>query len=405
MKISKKIYSSIWNSDLNVFSSIIKKIAFITIAIGLSSIILSVFILEGFKKEIKKKVYNFSGHYDVSSYADGITFQNSPIELDRGLFSKYTESNKIKNIYPYIISSALVQGDYESIEGVIFKGVNKDFFYEISNNIISFNESFDLNSNFSKSILISSEINKRLKSKIGDTLTVFFPNSPPVFRKLIVYGIYETGLEEIDDVIIYGDININRKIYGWDVFKASGLSVFINNPDNIDMYFDEIKSLSSYDEFVETVNQKYVQIFDWLSLLDKNVVIFFIIIIFVASFNMLSIVVILIMERIKMIGILKSFGAKSSFIISIFARIGFRLIGMGVFIGNALAFTIILLQNKFQLFKLNKDNYYIENIPFDINYFMLLKINLLVIGLILISIIIPLFIINRIKVIDSIQFS
>ena len=405
MKISKKIYSSIWNSDLNVFSSIIKKIAFITIAIGLSSIILSVFILEGFKKEIKKKVYNFSGHYDVSSYADGITFQNSPIELDRGLFSNYSESNKIKNIYPYIISSALVQGDYESIEGVIFKGVNKDFFHEISNNIISFNESFDLNSNFSKSILISSEINKRLQSKIGDTLTVFFPNSPPVFRKLIVYGIYETGLEEIDDVIIYGDININRKIYGWDVFKASGLSVFINNPDNIDMYFDEIKSLSSYDEFVETVNQKYVQIFDWLSLLDKNVVIFFIIIIFVASFNMLSIVVILIMERIKMIGILKSFGAKSSFIISIFARVGFRLIGMGVFIGNALAFIIILLQNKFQLFKLNKDNYYIENIPFDINYFMLLKINLLVIGLILISIIIPLFIINRIKVIDSIQFS
>ena len=405
MKISKKIYSSIWNSDLNVFSSIIKKIAFITIAIGLSSIILSVFILEGFKKEIKKKVYNFSGHYDVSSYADGITFQNSPIELDRGLFSKYTESNKIKNIYPYIISSALVQGDYESIEGVIFKGVNKDFFHEISNNIISFNEAIDLNSNFSKSILISSEINKRLKSKIGDTLTVFFPNSPPVFRKLIVYGIYETGLEEIDDVIIYGDININRKIYGWDVFKASGLSVFINNPDNIDMYFDEIRSLSSYDEFVETVNQKYVQIFDWLSLLDKNVIIFFIIIIFVASFNMLSIVVILIMERIKMIGILKSFGAKSSFIISIFSRVGFRLIGMGVFIGNALAFTIILLQNKFQLFKLNKDNYYIENIPFDINYFMLLKINLLVIGLIIISIIIPLFIINRIKVIDSIQFS
>ena len=405
MRISKKIYASIWNSDVNVFSSIIKKIAFITIAIGLSSIILSVFILEGFKKEIKKKVYNFSGHYDVSSYADGITFQNSPIELDRGLFSNYSESNKIKNIYPYIISSALVQGDYESIEGVIFKGVNKDFFYEISNNIISFNENFDLNSNFSKSILISSEINKRLKSKIGDTLTVFFPNSPPVFRKLIVYGIYETGLEEIDDVIIYGDININRKIYGWDIFKASGLSVFINNPDNIDMYFDEIKSLSSYDEFVETVNQKYVQIFDWLSLLDKNVVIFFIIIIFVASFNMLSIVVILIMERIKMIGILKSFGAKSSFIISIFSRVGFRLIGMGVFIGNALAFTIILLQNKFQLFKLNKDNYYIENIPFDINYFMLLKINLLVIGLVLISIIIPLFIINKIKVIDSIQFS
>ena len=405
MNVSKKIYASIWNSDVNVFSSIIKKIAFITIAIGLSSIILSVFILEGFKKEIKKKVYNFSGHYDVSSYADGITFQNSPIELDRGLFSNYSESNKIKNIYPYIISSALVQGDYESIEGVIFKGVNKDFFHEISNNIISFNETIDLNSNFSKSILISSEINKRLKSKIGDTLTVFFPNSPPVFRKLIVYGIYETGLEEIDDVIIYGDININRKIYGWDVFKASGLSVFINNPDNIDMYFDEIRSLSSYDEFVETVNQKYVQIFDWLSLLDKNVIIFFIIIIFVASFNMLSIVVILIMERIKMIGILKSFGAKTKFITLIFVRVGIRLLITGVCLGNAFAFFIIYIQNKFELFKLNKESYYIENIPFDINYLMLIKINFLVTFIILISIAIPLFIINRIRIINSIQFS
>ena len=405
MKISKKIYASIWDSDLNVFSSFIKKIALATIAIGLSSIILSVFILEGFKKEIKKKIYSFSGHYNISSYADGISFQSSPLDLNNGLFSNYYKSDKIRNVYPYILNSALAQGNQESIEGVVFKGIDKIFYNEIVDNIIAYDESFDINKNFSKSILISSKISKKLNSIIGDTLTIFYPNNPPVFRKLIVYGIYETGLEEIDDIIVYGDININRKINVWDSSKASGISVYIKDYTNINAYYNEIKSFSGYDEFVETTNQKYIQLFDWLNLLDKNVLIFFVIIAFVASFNILSIIVILIMERIKMIGIFKSFGAKTNFIISVFVRVGIRLLITGILLGNLFAFFIIYIQNKFELFKLNKESYYIENVPFDINYLMLFKINFLVIFIILISIAIPLFIINRIRVINSIQFS
>jgi|TARA_B110000263_G_scaffold77510_1_gene67672 lipoprotein-releasing system permease protein len=405
MNVSKKIYASIWKSNLNVFSSVIKKIALATIAIGLSSIILSVFILEGFKKEIKKKIYNFSGHYNVSSYADGISFQSSPLDLNKGLFSNYYKSDKIRNIYPYILNSALAQGNHESIEGVVFKGIDINFYDEIIDNIVVYDQSFDLNKNFSKSILISSKISKKLKSSVGDTLTIFYPNTPPIFRKLIVYGIYETGLEEIDDVIVYGDININRKINGWDKSKASGISIFINDSKNIDTFYSEIKSFSGYDEFVETTNQKYIQLFDWLNLLDKNVIIFFVIISFVASFNILSIIIILVMERIKMIGILKSFGAKTKFITSIFVRVGIRLLITGVCLGNVFAFFIIYIQNKFQFFKLNKESYYIENIPFDINYLMLIKINFLVTFIILISIAIPLFIINRIRIINSIQFS
>ena len=405
MNISKKIYASIWKSDLNVFSSFIKKIALASIAIGLSSIILSVFILEGFKKEIKKKIYNFSGHYNVSSYADGISFQSSPLDLNKGLFSNYYKSNKIRNIYPYILNSALAQGNQESIEGIVFKGIDNNFFDEIIDNIVVYDQSFDLNKNFSKSILISSKISKKLKSSVGDTLTIFYPNTPPIFRKLVVYGIYETGLEEIDDIIVYGDININRKINGWNKSKASGISIFINDSKNIDILHSEIKSFSGYDEFVETTNQKYIQLFDWLNLLDKNVIIFFVIIAFVASFNILSIIVILIMERIKMIGILKSLGAKTKFITLIFVRVGIRLLITGIFLGNIFAFFIIYIQNKFELFKLNKESYYIENIPFDINYLMLIKINFLVIFIILISISIPLFIINRIRIINSIQFS
>lgn len=253
--------------------------------------------------------------------------------------------------------------------------------------------------------MISSKISKKLKSSVGDTLTIFYPNTPPIFRKLVVYGIYETGLEEIDDIIVYGDININRKINGWNKSKASGISIFINDSKNIDILHSEIKSFSGYDEFVETTNQKYIQLFDWLNLLDKNVIIFFVIIAFVASFNILSIIVILIMERIKMIGILKSFGAKTKFITLIFVRVGIRLLITGVCLGNAFAFFIIYIQNKFELFKLNKESYYIENIPFDINYLMLIKINFLVTFIILISIAIPLFIINRIRIINSIQFS
>ena len=401
MKLLYKIYKNVWNSNSNRFSYLIKKISLISISIGLFSIIISSFILNGFKAAITDKIYDFSGHFIVSNYSNGLSFKNSPIDISKGIYLNYKNDEKINSAYPFILSSALVQADKKEIEGVIFKGIQNDFLDNISSHLISINDYYDLE----KEVIISSYLSEKLSVNLNDTLILFFPNDPPVFRKLEIGGIYQTGLEEIDNSIIFGDINLCRKIYGWETNLASGLNVFVKNPEKINSYLTSLKKISSYNEYIESTNSRYVQIFDWLSLLDKNVIIFFIIVVFVACFNIVSIILILIMDKTQMIGTLKSFGTKNKIINSIFFRVGLRISIYGMIIGNSLSLVTVFIQDQFKIFKLDKTNYYVDYIPLDIEISSLIFINGLIMLMMLVSIYIPIFFIQRISVINSIKFS
>lgn len=400
MNLFRRIYE-LNNKSSSYFSKLVRKISLLSISIGLFSILISSFVLNGFKKEIKNKIYDFSGHYDVSSYSNGITFKNSPLELNEGFYSNYSDLNIIEDVFPYILNSALVQGKNESIEGVIFKGIEKKYLDNIKSHFDNFNDTKD----FKSSVLISNYLSKKLKLDIDDTVTVFFPNDPPIFRKLKIKAIFSTGLEEIDKSIIYGEIGLSRKIYQWDNNKASGIHVFLNDFDEDDIVIDLLNKKTSFNEYVQSTNLKYIQIFDWLSLLDKNVIIFFIIILVVACFNMLSIVFIVIMEKTNLIGTLKSFGTPKKMIHSIFFNIGFKISIYGIVIGNLLSLLFYIVQEKYQLIKLNKENYYIDHVPVDYDLMVVLTINFILFFMILMSIYIPISFINKIKIIKSIKFS
>ena len=395
-----KIYNNLWTEKSNKLSTLIKKISFITISLGISAVIISSFILTGFKNAISNKVYNFSGHYTVSSYANGLSFKNSPIDLNKGVYKESKTLSEIGSVHPFILSSALIQSKESEIEGVIFKGVSSDYINNIQPHLITFNN----NLNLKNSIIISAEIGKITSLNLGDSVTVFFPNDPPIFRKLIISGIYETGLEEIDNTIVIGDINLSRKIYKWNENQVSGLNIYLQDESSIDSLYDKLKNISSFDEFIESTNSKYIQIFDWLKLLDKNVIIFFVIIVFVASFNILSVILILIMDKTQLIGTLKSFGTKSRFIHLLFFKVGFKLSISAIIFANFISFLFYLLQKNFKLFKLNKSNYYIDHIPVDINILNTLMINLSMIAMIIISIYLPIIFIQKLKILDTIRF-
>ena len=395
-----KIYNNLWTEKSNKLSTLIKKISFITISLGISAVIISSFILTGFKNAISNKVYNFSGHYTVSSYANGLSFKNSPIDLNKGVYKESKTLSEIGSVHPFILSSALIQSKKSEIEGVIFKGVSSDYINNIQPHLITFNN----NLNLKNSIIISAEIGKITSLNLGDSVTVFFPNDPPIFRKLIISGIYETGLEEIDNTIVIGDINLSRKIYKWNENQVSGLNIYLQDESSIDSLYDKLKNISSFDEFIESTNSKYIQIFDWLKLLDKNVIIFFVIIVFVASFNILSVILILIMDKTQLIGTLKSFGTKSRFIHLLFFKVGFKLSISAIIFANFISFLFYLLQKNFKLFKLNKSNYYIDHIPVDINILNTLMINLSMIAMIIISIYLPIIFIQKLKILDTIRF-
>ncbi|MEL0009833.1 MAG: FtsX-like permease family protein [Flammeovirgaceae bacterium] len=400
MKFLRRIYE-LNNKDSSFISSLLKKIALISISLGLFSVIISSFILDGFKNEIKNKIYSFSGHYDISSYSNGLSFKNSPLNLNDGVSLNYKNLDIIESVHPYILNSALFQGEKNNIEGVIFKGVDKSFITKIESFIDKYNDDID----FSESVIISSDLSKKLFIDVNDTLTIFFPNDPPVFRRLKVKGVFSTGLEEIDNLVAFGDIQLSRKIYKWNEQNASGIHVFVKNYEEDSTSTDKIKSISSYDEYIQSTKSKYVQIFDWLTLLDKNVIIFFIIVVIVACFNMLSMVFIIIMEKTSLIGTLKSFGARKKLIYSIFFKTAFNLSIKGVVVGNILSLIFYLIQNEYKIIKLNKSIYYLDFVPVDLNIINILSINIILIIMIIISIYIPIFFLNRIRVINSIKFS
>ena len=177
--------------------------------------------------------------------------------------------------------------------------------------------------------------------------------------------------------------------------------LFIDELINI----EKLNSLTSYDEYIESTQSKYIQIFDWLKLLDQNVIIFFVIILIVACFNMISIVLIIIMDRIKLIGTLKSFGTSKKTIYSIFFKMGFKISVSGIIIGNILSLLFYYLQSEFKLIKLDRENYYIDFVPVDYDLYGVLLINLILFLMILLSVYLPILFIDRIRVINSIRLS
>tara|TARA_B100001778_G_scaffold201055_1_gene166020 strand:+ start:1340 stop:2563 length:1224 start_codon:yes stop_codon:yes gene_type:complete len=407
MNFSRFISKRIWNNNFSSFSSLISKIAIGGIVLGVTIILLSFFILNGFKNEIKNNVYSFSGHFNISKYTGKFSYKDNPLNLNVGLSSHLEKLNYVKYFQPYILSPILIKSNSDDIEGVLFKGVDKNFNSELFNSkIINGNWlDFKKNNEYSNEIIISKNLQKVLNAKIGDDVYLYFANNPPVYRKLKLKGVFETGMQEFDNNFIFGDILLLRKIYNWNDSLVSGVEVFVENQNNLESIYNDLKTKTAFDEFIEKTDTKYIQVFDWLKLLDRNILIFFTLILFVASFNMISILLILIMERIRMIGILKALGSNNNQIKNIFLYNGLRLIFLGLFLGNLISFTFAVFQDKFKILKLDKTSYYMDYVPIGWDLYALSKLNLLILIVIFLVIFLPILVINRIKILDSIKFS
>ena len=407
MNFSRFISNRIWNNNFSSFSSLISKIAIGGIILGVTIILLSFFILNGFKNEIKNNVYSFSGHFNISKYTGKYSYKDNPLDLNVGLSSHLGELNYVKYFHPYILSPILIKSNSDDIEGVLFKGVDENFNSDLFNSkIIKGNWlDFKKNNEYSNEIIISKNLQKVLDAKIGDDVYLYFANNPPVYRKLKLKGVFETGMQEFDNNFIFGDILLLRKIYNWNNSLVSGVEVFVENQNNLELIYNDLKNKTTFDEFIEKTDNKYIQVFDWLKLLDRNILIFFTLILFVASFNMISILLILIMERIRMIGILKALGSNNNQIKNIFLYNGLRLIFLGLFLGNLISIILAIFQDKFKILKLDKSSYYMDYIPIGWDLYALIKLNLLIFIVIFLVIFLPILVINRIKVLDSIKFS
>lgn len=360
-------------------------------------------ILGGFQKTVSDKVYDFTGHYQVQRFTMSNSFEENPFSLQADFVRNYSSIPKIEKVQSFAHKAALIKGDQE-VEGVIMKGLGDDFDtlnfqqYLVEGRFLNFPEE-----GTSNEVVISKYLANRLLLEVGDRIILYFVQNPPRYRRVEVVGIYETLLENFDQKIILGELQTIRNLNGWSSDEVGGLEVFVKENPN-DEITRSIEDNLDLDLKLINSENKYLEIFDWLKLLDTNVYVFISLIGFVAIFNMGAILFILIMERTQMIGLLKALGAQDFQIRRIFFWNGMRILGRGLLIGNAIGLGFGLLQDLFRIVPLDPQSYYMSYVPIEWNWPVFIAINLGITLLTALVLWIPVIVISRVNPIQSIRF-
>ncbi len=375
-----------------------------SLAVGLAVAILSIMVLGGFQKTVSSRVYGFTGHFQVQKFQMSSAYEEQPFSLNAEFLKKRDQFPFLSKTQSYAHKAALLKG-FEEVEGVLLKGVGKDFDslgfaqYLVEGRLLQLPDS-----GVSNEILLSTLVAKKLRIAVGDKVTLYFVQQPPRFRRVEVVGIFETYLENFDEQVVIGELQTIRNLNGWAVDQVGGLELHVADAAQLDTYAPLLEEELDYDLRLLDSRERFLDIFDWLKLLDTNVIVFISLIGFVAIFNMGAILFLLIMERTQMIGLLKAMGAKNSQIRSLFFWNGIHILGKGLLYGNAFALVLGALQTYFQLIPLDPVSYYMSYVPIDWNWTAFLLLNLGVTVLTALVLWIPVRIISRVDPIKSIRF-
>ncbi len=404
MNLPYFISSRITKNEQGSFSSIITRIAIISIAVALSSLILAFLILGGYQNVITGKIYSFSGHVVVSKYTLSNSVEETSIMVSDTLLETVKNTDGVDYVQAYSFKYGLLSTKDE-VQGVLVKGIDENFNRtDFEQHLIRGRFPEFPEDNYGTEVAISEKISNILELDVDDEVTIFFVQKPLRFRKLQITGVYETGLEEIDENVILGDIRLVTRINNWEDNQVGGLEVYLEDPNDqaeaAETLFDKV----DFDMYVEKVSDKYIQIFEWLRMLNRNVLILLIIVLFVACFNMVSILLILILERTQMIGVFKSLGASNALIRQIFLFNGLNLIVKGLLWGNFIGLSFCLAQYYFRLIPLDASNYYVSYVPISLDFGIVLLLNVMAIVIVGVTLFIPLSLISRIQPVKAIRF-
>lgn len=404
-RISSKQKESEDGGKTNGFSSVIYRIALATIAIGLAASLLSFLIMRGFQETVKEKIYSFNGHILITKFSTNNSQEEQPFNYHIDVYENPDDYPHVRHVQEYAHKVGVVKTEDE-VFGLVIKGVGNRFDtstfndYLVEGRFISFEDPA-----YSREVVLSKIISDKLKVGVGDQILVHFFQNPPRFRRLEVSGIYETNLSEyFDSKIILGDIRLIQRLNDWRDSLAGGIEIFVDHPNNAPAAASAIGEGMDYDHYVELISDRYAQVFDWLNLLSRQVTILLIIILVVVCVNMVSIVLILVMERTQMVGMLKAMGATNGQIRSIFLYNGVRLSLKGLLLGNLLGLGLCFIQDRFKIIKLNPHDYYMSFVPIGWHWDTVVILNLLTLGIVTAVLLIPTSAIMSINPIRAIKF-
>ncbi len=398
----------------NISKSIVN-IAIIAIALGLAVMIIAVSVIVGFKSTISEQIFGFSSHIEIVNFDNNSSYETLPIQKDPTLISNLKKEKNVTAVQVYATKPGLIKVN-NTARGIIVKGIDTTYNWSFIQNHLIDGETLTFPSDTTTdNVVISKTLADLLGLSLHDKFTTSFvpndANKKVRKRSFIVSGIYETHLNEIDDRFILVDIRHIQDLNNWNAEQVSGYEVFLKDYKHLDEQKEIINDIVGYDIspdsqklHVETLQEKTPQIFDWLSLLDMNAWLIIALMILVAGMNMITGLLVIILEKTSLIGILKSLGAQNASVRKIFLYVGSMLITKGLFWGNIVGLLLCIVQQQFHIITLDPTIYFMSYVPIALPIFYILALNLGTFILTTAMLIIPSMLITNISPSEAIRF-
>ena len=400
--IAKRLFTA--KEKNNRYTKPILRIAILAIALSVAVMLLSITVLTGFKDEISNKIIGFGSHITITNFTNNQSYESEPILLNQEFYPSITDQQGIKHIQTFATKAGIIKTEDE-ILGMVLKGISSDFepsFFEqnlVEGEVPIYNDTLTSNK-----VMISKSVADILQLKLGEKLIMYFVEQPPRVRKFVIAGIYETGFMDFDDLIVIADIRHIQKLNGWESNQVGGFEILIDNFDKLDGMTAKVYEQIPYNLNAQSIREKNSQLFDWLYLQNINVRVILILMLIVGGVNMITALLILILERTRLVGILKALGATNWSVRKVFLYNAVQLILQGLFWGNIMGLGIAFLQQKFQFISLDPNIYYMSTVPINFNFMHILGLNLGTLLVCWLILIIPSIIITRIMPVKAIRF-
>ena len=361
----------------------------------------------GLQEKIRDKIAAFNGHISISSYDNNSSKVSlTPVSTDQDFYPEFTSVDGIAHVQAVASTFGVIRTE-EDFEGIVAKGVGADYKWDYFEEFLTQGRLPNYSENLNNEILISEYLANRLKLKNGDRVPTYFMRDDsdlPIQRSFEIVGVYESGFQEFDELYMLTDIRHIQRINRWEEDEIGNFEVFVEDFDELDTKGNEVYENTGSFLDTQTISQKYYSIFEWLSLFDFNMALILGIMILVSGINMITALLVLILERTQMIGMLKGLGAADWSIRKIFLYNAAYLIVLGLFWGNLIGIGLLALQKYFKLIPLDPRTYYVTEVPIYLSWDYILLVNTGTLILCMLMLLIPSVIISKISPVKAIKF-
>lgn len=362
----------------------------------------------GLQDKIREKVSAFNGHVIISNFDDNQSEVSvEPLSIHQDFYPEFKSVEGIDHVQAVASKAGIIRTE-QAFEGIVFKGVGKEYKWDMLAEYITDGRIPDLKHNLNNEVVLSQYLANRLNLKVGDVFNTYFMkeggNGMPNLRVFKLVGIYNSGFQEFDATYLIGDIRHVQRINKWKDGQVGSFEVFIDDFSKIEEKGEEIYKAVPSTLSSQTIEEKYINIFEWLKLFDTNIVVIIVIMIIVSTINMVVALLVLILERTQMVGMLKAMGAPNWSVRKIFLYNAAYLIIKGLFWGNLISIGLLLIQKYFGIIKLPPENYYVNVAPVSIDVPAILLINVGTIIVCVALLLIPSYIITKISPVKALRF-